>query len=76
VVSARKVIPTRPSLLLRLRLAVRAAYLRILIRACEQDIEAYRLEAMLAPEREAIARERRDVLMVELMDCELNTRTR
>jgi hypothetical protein len=72
----RNAIPTRPGPLQRLRMAVRAAYLRILIHACEQDIEWHKETARLAPQREAIARQRRDELAVELAGCEVSGRSR
>lgn len=68
--------PTRIGLWLRLRMALRAAYLRTLINACERDIEFHRQTAELAPLLEDLARQRRDELNVELIDCELCTRSR
>ncbi len=67
--------PTRIGPWLRLRMAARAAYLRILIRACEQDIEFHQQTQELAPQLEALARQRRDELQVQLIDCELCTRS-
>lgn len=67
--------PTRINPLLRLRMAVRAAYLRMLMRSCEQDIQWHQKSAELAPQLEALARQRLDELRVELIDCELCTRS-
>lgn len=67
--------PTRIGPLLRLRMAVRAAYIRMLMRACEQDIQWHQENALMAPQLEALARQRLDELRVELIDCELCTRT-
>lgn len=67
--------PTRIGLWLRIRMAVRAWYLRTLIAACERDIEFHQQTAELAPELESLARQRRDELTCELIDCELCTRS-
>ncbi|MDP3139836.1 MAG: hypothetical protein Q8N17_26305 [Burkholderiaceae bacterium] len=68
--------PTRIRLLLRIRMALRAAYLRTLIRACEQDITYHQATQELAPQLEELARQRKDELSVQLIDCELCTRQR
>jgi hypothetical protein len=60
---------------LRLRIAVRAAYLRLLMRSCEQDILWHQEAQVMAPKLEALARRRLDELRIELIDCELCTRT-
>lgn len=74
------VIPTRPGLLQRawrrVYMQARAAYLRTLLRACEQDISYHQETAELAPQLEALARLRADELRVQLVDCELATRAR
>jgi len=57
--------------LLRLRMAARAWYLRTLIRACEMDIAQHQADQEMAPQREALARRRRDELNVRLIDCEM-----
>lgn len=69
-------IPTRLNPWLRLRMAVRAAYLRLLMRSCEQDILYHQETAELAPQLEALARLRLDELRIQLIDCELCTRSR
>jgi hypothetical protein len=67
--------PTRIRPLLRLRMTVRAIYIRLLMRSCEQDIQWHQQTAELAPQLEALARQRLDELRVELIDCELCART-
>ncbi len=72
----RNRIPTKPSPWARLCLALRAAYLRILIRSCEQDIEFHAHMAELEPKLKQLAERRRDCLLVQLSDCELGARIR
>jgi hypothetical protein len=66
--------PTQIRPLMRLRMFFRAAYIRLLMRSCEQDIQWHQQTAELAPQLEALARQRLDELRVELIDCELCTR--
>lgn len=68
--------PTRIGLWLRLRMTLRAAYLRTLISACERDIEFHQATQEQAPQLEALARQRKDELQVQLIDCEPCTRQR
>lgn len=67
--------PTRIGPLRRLRMTLRATYIRMLMRACEQDIRWHQETQALAPQLETMARQRLDELRVELIDCELCTRT-
>jgi hypothetical protein len=59
---------------LRLRMALRAMYLRALLRSVEADILHYQIEAHFLPQQEAEARQRKDELNVQLIDCELSVR--
>jgi hypothetical protein len=65
----------RISLIERIRLSIRAAYLRMLISNCEADIEHHQFmqERELLLEREA--RQRLDELRIALIDCDLERRT-
>lgn len=58
----------------RLFMPLRAAYLRMLIRSCVADVEYHQQTAELAPQLEALARQRLDELRVQLIDCDLSTR--
>lgn len=66
--------PTRIGLWLRIRMAVKAWRLRVLISACESDIAYHQACQDTAPLLEQLATQRRDELMVQLIDCELCTR--
>ena len=65
---------TRTGIIERIRLGFKAAYLRMLIDACEQDIvhHQYMQERDAALERQA--RLQLDALRIALMDCELQGR--
>lgn len=74
--------PTRISPLLRLRMAIRGAYLRHQIRAHERDIKNWDRDIEIAtwelehrPLQQRLANQQIDVLRVQLIDCELCTRT-
>jgi hypothetical protein len=53
---------------------LRRAYLQVLIRSCEQDIERHQKMQEIAPMLEELARQRLAELRVQLIDCEPKTK--
>ncbi len=66
--------PTRPGLLRRLLMAAKLPYLRMLLRAAEQDAEWHAETARLAPQLEQLAKQRADELRIQIIDVELYNR--